>query len=303
MAKKIVALCQVLILFASLIPVAFAHPSQVAHDNDLSIFLFGERYYLTGEKKAKFQAIADAAALCIDQFSSNEGQESKKQLFDSLDQRIGFSFSFEDVELQKLPGGINASAKNHRRYTHRGWNFKDYPTEMQQLWERRKLIITATVNKELFGKDPGILKRFKWVEGLIYSEEACNDQCDAFCELVYYVHILGDYEEASSYSSEFQQLIPLVRNPEDITAPAMIDELLKLIPILFESQPWSTPILIQELQRIKADAERIILVQGGIRTEEQFNAYHDCAIDLIDTLQNYIPGMLKNIDFFSAAFY
>ena len=72
---------------------------------------------------------------------------------------------------------------------------------MQELWERRKLILTATVNKELFGKDPGILKRFKWVEGLVYSEEACNDQCEAFCELVYYLHILGDYEEATSYSS------------------------------------------------------------------------------------------------------
>lgn len=303
MAKKIVALVLAFLLFTSLIPVAFAHPNQGAHDTDLSEFLFGEGYYLTGEKKAKFQAIADAAALCIDQFSSNEDQESKKPLFDSLDQRIGFSFTFEDIELQKLPGGINASAKNHRRYTHRGWNFKDYPTEMQKLWERRKLILTATVNKELFGKDPGILRRFKWVEGLVYSEEACNDQCEAFCELVYYLHILGDYEEATSYSSEFQQLIPLIRDPEDTSAPAMIDELIKLVPTLFDSQSWSTPVLIQELERIKADAEKIMLVQGGIRTQEQFDSYKACAIDLIDTLKNYIPGLLKNTAFFSNAFY
>lgn len=303
MAKKIIALSIVLVLLAGLCPVAFAHPNQGAHDHDLSDILFGEGYYLTGEKKAKFQAIADAAALCIDQFSSNEDQESKKPLFEALDERIGFSFTFDDIELQKLPGGINASAKTHRRYTHRGWNFSDYPSQMQKLWDQRKLILTATVNKELFGKDPGILKKIKWIEGLVYSEEACNEQCEAFCALVYYIHILGDYEEAKSYSSEFQQLIPLVRNPEDTTAPAMIDEIIALIPILFDSQPWSTPVLIQELERIKANAEKIMFVQGGIRTQEQFDAYHECAMELIEALEDYIPGMLKNTDFFSKAFY
>ena len=83
----------------------------------------------------------------------------------------------------------------------------------------------------------------------------------------------------------------------------LVDELIKLVPTLFDSQPWSTPVLIQELERIKADAEKIMLVQGGIRTQEQFDAYHDCAIDLIDTLKSYIPGLLKNTDFFSKAFY
>ena len=83
----------------------------------------------------------------------------------------------------------------------------------------------------------------------------------------------------------------------------MIDEIIALIPILFDSQPWSTPVLIQELERIKANAEKIMFVQGGIRTQEQFDAYHECAMELIEALEDYIPGMLKNTDFFSKAFY
>lgn len=299
MAKKLIALGLVLVIIISFFPVAFAHGKQSDHDKDLREFLFGQGVYLTGEKRDKFEAIADAAALCIDQFSTNEEKRSKEDLFNELDKRIGFSFTFDDIELQKY-GDKNVTAKTHRLFTHRGWNYSEYP--LPKLWTQRKKILTATVNKELFGKSPGMLKKFKWVEGLVYSEEACNKQCEAFCELVYYVHILGDYVEATSYSSEFQQLIPLVRH-EDPTAPAMIDELIKIIPVLFESQRWSYPTLIQELERIKADAEAIMFVQGGIRTQEQFNEYHSCALELINVLKENLPGLLKNTDFFKKAFY
>lgn len=300
MTKRIASLFLALFLFTSLLPVAYAHPSQAEHDKDLCAVLFGEDYTLTGENKAKFQAIADAAALCIDQFSVNETIKSKKALFDSLDQRIGFSFSFDDIELQKVAGGKSVTAKTHRRYTHRGWDYSEYP--LMELWNQRKKILTATVNKEIFNKSPGVLKQFKWLESLVYSEEACNKQCEAFCELVYYVHILGDYEEATSLTDEFRQLIPLVRH-EDPTAPALIDELISLIPILFDSQSWSTSVLIQELEGIKADAERIVNVQGGLNTQEQFDAYHQCAMDITEALRDYIPSLLKNADFFNEAFY
>lgn len=288
------------LLFGMTIP-AYAHPKQGEHDTDLATLLFGEGYTLTGEKKAKFQAIADAAALCIDQFSANEEMRSKEDLFDSLNARIGFSFSFDDIELQKAQDGkTNVSAKTHRRYTHRGWNFTEYP--LKDLWVQRKKILTATVNKELFGKSPGVLSKIPWAEGLAYSEAACNKQCEAFCELVYCIHILGDYEEATSYSSEFQQLIPLVRH-EDPQSPALIDDIINLIPILFEKQSWTYPILIQELEGIKADAEKVMFVTGGIRTQEQFNEYHQCALDVMQAIQDHVPDMLRKTDFFSEAFY
>ena len=303
MRRSTISWLIILALFFTLVSPACALPSQDDHDKDLRDLLFGEGYTLTGEKKEKFQAIADAAALCIDQFSSNETERKKEDTFKSLDARIGFSFSFDDIELQKGIGGINVNANSHRLYTHRGWDFSEYP--LKELWARRKKILTATVNTELFGQSPGLLKHLPWVEGVVYSEEACNDQCEAFCKLVYYIHLLGDYKEATSYSATFQQLIPLVRH-EDLTSPAMIDELIKIVPILFGSQKWTYPIFIQELESIQTRAEKVMFIDGrtgGIRTQEQFDEYYQCAMDLRDAIKQYVPEMLKKTDFFSEAFY
>lgn len=58
---------------------ALAYDSQRDHDKDLKQVLFGNREYsLQGEKRKAFKAIADAVALCIDQFSANESMQSKK---------------------------------------------------------------------------------------------------------------------------------------------------------------------------------------------------------------------------------
>ena len=282
-----------------------ALPTQKEHDLELHAILFGEGYRMTADKEEKFQAIGDAVSICIDQFSSNETQRNKEKLFLDLKERIGFSFSFDDIELQKVGQTrdgkeLNVSAKTHRRYTHRGWDFKDYP--LQDLWEKRKKILTATVNKVVFEKSPGFLSKIPWIEGVVYSEEACNEEAEAFCKLVYCIHILGDYEEATSYSSEFQQLIPLVRH-EDPYTPALIDDLEDIFQVLFISQSWSLPLVIEEFETIKARAEKILFVQGGIRTNEQFAAYKECSNDIIKLLHDYLPSMLKKTDFFYNAFY
>ena len=301
MQKRLIAFGLTLIILISVLPVALAHPKQKEHDNELSEILFGDFYgSLSDEGKLKFQAIADAAALCIDQFSTNEEKRSKEPLFIDLNKRIGFSFSFDDIELQRGSDGKNVSAKTHRRYTHRGWDFQEYP--LPELWLQRKKILTATVNKVVFGQSPGLLVKLPFLEGLVYNESACNPQCEAFCKLVYYVHIIGDYREAESYSPEFQQLIPLVRH-EDPTSPAIIDELISIIPILFDTQPWTYPILVQDMEDIRAEAERILFVTGGIRTQEQFDEYQQCAENLFKKLSEQIPSLLRNADFFSEAFY
>ena len=205
-------LTSIIILLAVFVIVSclniFAHPTQNEHDKELKEILFGDiKVIFSNEEKVRFQAIADAAALCIDQFSPNKKARYKEKVFDELNEKIGFSFSFNDIDLQDLGNGKNASAKNHRRYTHRGWNYDDYP--LQELWKQRKKILTATVNTELFDKPPGKIEKIPFVNSLIDTESACDEMCDAFCQLVYYTHILGDYLEANRYSDEFQQLIPL----------------------------------------------------------------------------------------------
>ena len=289
----------ILTLLVEFVSIAYAFPTQKEHDQDLQDHLFGTDFILTGEKKDKFQAIANAAALCIDQFSTNDTERRKEGVFNQLDERIGFSFSFDEVEL-KPTGKYVVTANTHRSYTHRGWDFTEYP--LKELWTKRKKILTATVNTELFGLSPGLLKHLPWIEGQVYNEEACNEQCEAFCKLVYNIHILGDYKEATSYSDAFQQLIPLVRH-EDSSSPAMIEDIINLSSTLFESQSWTLPLFIRELEKIEARAAEALFVTGGIRTNEQFDKYHQCAMDLRDVIINFVPDMLKRTQFFGDAFY
>jgi len=300
MAKRIIALITAIILLLCVSLCANALPNQKEHDDELRDVLFGEGYPLFGEAKAKFQAIADATSLCIDQFSTNEDMRSKEKLFNSLNERVGFSFSFDDIELQKGIGGINVTAKTHRLYTHRGWDFQEYP--LKELWVQRKKILTATVNKELFGESAGLLSKLPFAEGFLYSESACNPQCEAFCKMVYYIHILGDYEEAKSYSAEFQQLIPLARH-EDPSSPALIQDIISAARVLFANQPWSLDLFVQELEEVENRAERLLSNQGGIRTQEQFDAYYACGRDVYKILLDLLPGMLRKVDFFSNAFF
>ena len=299
MIKRVWCLICALLVFLCAIPSAsFAHGSQKEHDDELFAVLFGEGYNLAADKKEVFQAIADATALCIDQFSVNETIRSKEEQFNKLKEREGFSLSFDAIELQKGTGGINVVAKTHRRYTHRGWDFSMYP--LPELWNKRKKILTATVNKELFGQSSGVFHILPFLEGTLYNEDACNDQCEAFCKLAYYVHILGDHKEAESYTPEFSQLIPLVRH-EDPTSPALIQELIDLLPVLCQGQDCTS--LVNELQNIQAIASNAYNAKEGLGSQINFDNYHACAENVYKKLVEYLPDMMRKTDYFKSVFY
>lgn len=302
--RLLIIMTAMLLLVCSIMPAAYAHDSQKEHDDDLLYVLFGEGYSLARDKKPIFQAIADAAALCIDQFSVNAESRSKEKQFNDLKQRVGFSISFNDIDLLNGKDGLIVSARTHRRYTHRGWDFPYTMEKEQQIWTQRKKILTATVNKELFGVSSGFWGNFHFLEGTVYSETACSPQCDAFCELVYYVHILGDFMEATSYSAEFQQLVPLTRPNDNSEASALVDDIIELIPELFPNQKNKYSTLVDALNnKIRPEADRILNTWGGIQTQEQFNEYHQCAKDVLQLLMEEIPGLLRNEEFFSKAFF
>ena len=306
MKKKVGIFVLALLLLMSNAQVTYAHSSQKEHDADLLAVLFGEGTTLNNEQKQVFQDIADAAALCIDQFSVNEWiRTMEKSTFDPLKKRIGFSFGFDDIELvkSKVNSPNNISANTHRHYTHRGWNFPfQSPTELE-FWNQRKRILTATVNKDMFGVSPGLLARIPWMEGVLFSEDACNKQCEAFCELVYYVHVLGDYERGIA-KSPFSQLVPLVR-PNEISnqSPALLQDLINLFPVLFEKQPWSSQNLKQDLQRIEDEADKLYRIWGEIQTQEQRDQCCELAEKVLKLLKERIPDLLKHEDFFANVFY
>ena len=88
---------------------------------------------------------------------------------------------------------------------------------------------------------------------------------------------------------------------EQRNAIAMLNHI--IVPLLFETQPWTYPILVQDMEDIKTEAEKILFVTGGIRTQEQFDEYQQCAEKLFQKLSEQIPSLLRNVDFFSDVFY
>ena len=85
---------------------AMAHDDQKEHDKDLVYAFFGDREkVLTGNENTAFQALADAAAITIDQFSPNDTLQWKKSTFNQLQEELDklglprLQISFESIDL------------------------------------------------------------------------------------------------------------------------------------------------------------------------------------------------------------
>ncbi len=304
MLKKILVLFIVIACIFGNVSVAFAHQDQGKHDVDLRKVLFGEGYIPTGEKKEKFQAIANAASLCIDQYSSNATDHKKEVMFNKLKNTVGFSISFKNFDLEKKNIGVSVTPRNHRWYTHQGWNYPENAKKDKtwiKFWKIRKKVLTSTVNLELFNKAPSAFSKIPFVENYLDSEDACNKQCEAFCVLVYYVHILGDYDEANAPTPEFiQQLVPLYR-ANDVSNPGMIQDLIDILPDLFPNNENSRLQLQRKLEKIASKSKHI--QHDNIQTQEEFEEYKEYALEVVSVLKECVPDMLRREDFFADAFY
>ncbi len=62
------------------------------------------------------------------------------------------------------------------------------------------------------------------------------------------------------------------------------------------------PLFKDELEKIYDSAKELGKSEGGVNTEEEFEKYHKCSEDVLKTLKDYIPRLLKKEDFFIAAF-
>ena len=73
-----------MVFFVGSAPAAYAHDDQGEHDGDLRLALFGSKDRLVGDKGTAFKAIANAAALTIDQFSPNITENKKEKVYADL---------------------------------------------------------------------------------------------------------------------------------------------------------------------------------------------------------------------------
>jgi len=142
---------------------------------------------------------------------------------------------------------------------------------------------------------------FPWLSDQVYGD-GNERQCEAFAVLVYYVHVLGDHIEAEKHTA-LAYVAPL-SNSHDRDNPGLIPDLMRYLPALFGSQTDSEQYksMMQDLQQLADTADRLYTGTGGVR-EAQFPEYHQCALDLLETLATYIPDLLKKEQFFHSTFF
>ena len=305
MKKRVIALLLAAAMFVMGGAPAVAHEKQDEHDKDLKYALFGSREKaLSGDEKLIFDAISNAAALTIDQFSPNDSLKWKKGVYDELQndlKKMGLptlTDNFDSLDLNRKisADGKNITANTHRKYTHLGWNYKNYPKE--EFWEKRKRVLLHTVNWTLFNDKAA----FSWVPGLSNVLYSPSEQCEAFSAMVYYIHILGDHIEGD-VPEKLTDLEPLIQYT-NLSTPGIIVELKEQLEIVFVSQngSWTYAVMMEKLSALGIEAERNCGMWGSIDTVEKCKTNQEYAKKLLDILAEYLPQLLANEPFFSNHF-
>ena len=280
-----------------------AHDSQKEHDEDLKWVLFGNKMCTLPykEDRLRFKAIADATALCVDQFSVNKTAHSKEKDFNDLKERIKIDMTFSDIDLCEGLNGTSVTANTHRRYTHLGWDHEYYP--LPEFWKKRKKLLIDTVHQELFDTpDIPIISDIPVVSEWFMNDDP-DERCEAFCELLYCIHILGDHDEADKFN-KVSALEPLVRK-NDEKEPGLIRDLMNSCEILFSDQmdSYTYPLFEQKMEKEYNAAKALIGSTGGVNTDKEFDDYKECVTEIFKTMANYIPGFLKKESYFKDAFH
>lgn len=220
----------------------------------------------------QIKALECASYLTIDQFNNN-GQKDLDFLL---------TYGVKGIPSRVSDISFNASGTTHRSYTHRGWDFQ-YPTVTKELWLARKQILLSTADK-------------------IFDFQEDDVKKDSFCALIYYIHILGDHMDDTSY---------LIKNGLKMDVGGRIDkediihELLHHIEIIFSDQKHTNKYrsLTGALERYNDRLAKIVRSDGGINTAEKFQQKQEYTDNLMKLLTMYLPEMLKEEQFFYDVFY
>ena len=291
--KRFFWIMALLLLVTSFPSISIAHEKQKEHYLEIELVLFGkENEDLKGEEKRKLQAIEWAEGLAIDQCNGNNAEILNKL------RELGIQDLPDDVVTTKLEDplkGINyqSSFNEHRQYTHKGWDLSPSPyIDDQANWAVRRNILLRTA---------------EYAFELRYNPIKPDAQCDAFCALVYYIHIIGDQENDSKYAPA-SVIIPLGRknaentNNANESNPDIFSQLQYYLPRLFKDQTGSITYRLMMIHLDLMSKEVRRLDDGGIVRAENIAKYQKYAKKLINVLHYYIPSLLKGEAFFTKAF-
>lgn len=279
----------ILIFLFLIAAVVFSHSGEV-HNQEYEYVLFGNRFYKYTNPSAKkiIQTLEDASFICIDQFNGSGAKELANLKEENIPNMIK---SIDEIDFKAFGGADGKSG--HRYYTHRGWDLY-YPEKSH--WETRKAILVNTVKKKLFPSLIGFSSFFA-------RNRQLERQCNSFCILTYYVHILGDHLEARDYKSLSD--IARLSDSHDKTNPGIIPSIKNSSKDLFFSQvnDGVYKLFISKLDDLQLKSENLLYSVGQINTDDKFVEYHKCAEELLECLAFFVPKLLKKESFFFNAFY
>lgn len=304
MRRRVIAIFLIAVMLFCTSPLALAHDDQSKHDEDLKYALFGERdKSFTRKEGTAFAAIADAAALSIDQFSPNVELKWKNGTYEELNRNLSnlglpeLSMDFSEIDLNaNIVKEGNVTANTHRRYTHLGWNYDKYP--YPDFWNARKSVLVDVTNRVLFYPQSTIVS-IPWIADLMYSP---SEQCEAFSAVVYYIHILGDHIEGDD-PTKLTDLEPLIQYAS-LSTPGIITELQEQLSVLFASQRNTRTFMAmqQNLTDLRLKVEQNCGMWGAVDTKEKCSINQKYANELLDILAKSLPILLHNESFFSNRF-
>ncbi len=223
-----------------------------------------------------FGYLEDAIYLCVDQMG-NQGQKWLDELNN-------------DFHLEGLPTSIDEISvpeEDHEKYTHLGWDYKDY--QLQEKWKKRQNILLATVNK-VFG----------FGAGTAATENVYSEQCVEMAKLIYYIHVLGDHQHNKlSTTTDRIQLRNATRTRGEVEA-GLINELRQCISKLFWRQRTSSKYnwLMVKLNVVRFRA----WINGEEDSEEKHIKVQEIAEATLNYLQPQIRLMLLEMPFYRNVF-
>lgn len=301
---RILSLLLVLLVLYSTVPYVSAHPNASEHYEEIEAVLFNDRFYSKSQPENIKQAVhmlEYATTLSIDQFGETNGT-----LLKGLRLWKVSGIPKELSEINPSKSQTQLSARNHRTYTHQGWNY-DYANEINgdlAHWDVRKPIMLSTANKVF---------SFNSFSGkLLFFDLGYSEQCDAFCALLYYIHIIGDYIEDCNPESGSIDRFNGTTNGKKIpfaaySKPDVFSELIECIPQIFPDQDCKA--LLDEIQLLADQARSDVASSDGqIDSIDQFEKMRTHVQKLMDLLTgengeyNYIHTCLENEKFFNSIF-
>lgn len=263
------------------------------------------------EAEVIIQNLYDASYLAIDATgrgnAATKASDTKK--FDALKKKCWRFSSPKTVVDIAIPSGSGTGGNGeHDKYTHLGWNHNydndHFPNWTTEQWLTRRNILLKTANKVL---DFGAFSNKLWLD--------YDSQCEAFCELLYYIHILGDD------ISDFQKNNYLEYElPEDTmwfagrkgftdSSTDIAEELLRIMPELFPNHandPAADASYKDLEERLKDidDRANTLIDSEDYRTQSGYAELYELAdTEMREALTDNIPILLRNEKFFSKYFY